>query len=132
MKCLSLLQPYAWAVAVGLKTLETRTWATSYRGPLLIAASKRLHKPHYDYLKSIGIQMPKPADFEYGKIIATARLDECVRFTQALVPQALCPLYDGYGFWLSEVRMLNEPVPVKGALGLYEVPWLPPGQVTAS
>ena len=72
MKCLSLLQPYAWCVAIGLKPLETRKWATTYRGPLLIAASKRLHQPHYDYLRSIGIQLPRKEELDYGRIIATA------------------------------------------------------------
>lgn len=123
MKCLSLLQPYAWAVAMRLKPLETRRWKCSYRGPILIAASKRLHQPHYDYLRSIGIQLPKPEELEYGKIIATATLADCVPFTQELVPQALCPLYPGYGFWLTNVQMLERPVPVKGRLGLYDVPW---------
>lgn len=38
-KAISLLQPWAWLAAVGLKSLETRSWSTSFRGPLAIHAS---------------------------------------------------------------------------------------------
>lgn len=41
MKGLSLWQPWATLVGVGLKRVETRSWATSYRGPLAIHAAKR-------------------------------------------------------------------------------------------
>lgn len=37
---LSLWQPWASACAIGAKTVETRDWATSYRGPLWIHAAK--------------------------------------------------------------------------------------------
>ena len=41
MKALSLWQPWASAIAQGLKTCETRSWSTDYRGPLIICATKR-------------------------------------------------------------------------------------------
>ena len=44
MKCISLWQPWATAIALGSKRIETRSWATAYRGPLLIHAAKRLNK----------------------------------------------------------------------------------------
>lgn len=40
MKGLSLTQPWATLVAIGAKTIETRSWDTSYRGEILIASSK--------------------------------------------------------------------------------------------
>ena len=40
MKALSLLQPWATLVVMGVKQIETRSWSTAYRGPLLIHASK--------------------------------------------------------------------------------------------
>lgn len=42
MKGLSLTQPWATLVAIGAKRIETRIWATSYRGPLAIHAAKGL------------------------------------------------------------------------------------------
>lgn len=38
MKTITLHQPWASLVAQGVKTIETRSWKTSYRGPLAIHA----------------------------------------------------------------------------------------------
>ena len=38
-KALSVKQPWASLIASGEKTIETRTWPTSYRGELLICSS---------------------------------------------------------------------------------------------
>jgi activating signal cointegrator 1 len=41
MKALTLWQPWASLVAFGVKTIETRSWSTKYRGPLAIHAAKK-------------------------------------------------------------------------------------------
>ncbi|NLE60710.1 MAG: ASCH domain-containing protein, partial [Planctomycetes bacterium] len=41
MKALSLWEPWASLMRCGAKTIETRSWYTSYRGPLLICGAKR-------------------------------------------------------------------------------------------
>ena len=33
MKCLSIRQPWAWAIIHAGKDIENRCWPTSYRGP---------------------------------------------------------------------------------------------------
>ncbi len=40
MKFLTIRQPWASLIAVGAKTIETRGWSTTYRGPLAIHAGK--------------------------------------------------------------------------------------------
>lgn len=40
-KMLTLWQPWASLIVVGAKTIETRSWSTDYRGPLVIHAAKR-------------------------------------------------------------------------------------------
>jgi hypothetical protein len=40
MKAITLTQPYATLIAIGAKRIETRSWRTSYRGPLAIHAAK--------------------------------------------------------------------------------------------
>lgn len=40
MKTISLWQPWASLVAIKAKRIETRSWYTSYRGPLAIHAAK--------------------------------------------------------------------------------------------
>jgi hypothetical protein len=42
MKAITLTQPWATLVALGAKKIETRSWSTSYRGPLAIHAAKGL------------------------------------------------------------------------------------------
>lgn len=41
MKAISLWEPWATSMAMGLKGIETRGWETAYRGPLLICASQK-------------------------------------------------------------------------------------------
>lgn len=55
MKAITLYQPWASAIAIGLKTHETRSWGTKHRGFLAIHASKSVPKqvrddPSYDDL----------------------------------------------------------------------------------
>jgi hypothetical protein len=40
MKAISLWEPWATLIALGEKRYETRSWNMTYRGPLLICASK--------------------------------------------------------------------------------------------
>jgi hypothetical protein len=42
VKALTLHQPWASLVAVGAKTIETRSWSTLYRGPVAIHAGLRV------------------------------------------------------------------------------------------
>ena len=38
MKALTIQQPWASVITMGVKTIETRSWSTKYRGPLAIHA----------------------------------------------------------------------------------------------
>ncbi|CCQ65412.1 hypothetical protein CWATWH0402_4143 [Crocosphaera watsonii WH 0402] len=42
IKAISLHQPYASLIAMGLKKFETRSWSTNYRGKLVICAAKKI------------------------------------------------------------------------------------------
>ena len=46
MKAISIQQPFAALIANEQKKLETRTWKTDYRGPLLICAGPISHDMH--------------------------------------------------------------------------------------
>jgi hypothetical protein len=41
MKAITIWQPYATLIMLGLKQYETRSWSTEYRGPLVIHAAKK-------------------------------------------------------------------------------------------
>lgn len=51
MRALTLWQPWASLIAVGAKTIETRSWSTTYRGPLAIHAAKR--QPDWSAMKEL-------------------------------------------------------------------------------
>ncbi len=44
MRALSVRQPHANRIAAGAKRVELRTWATPYRGDLLICAGKQIDR----------------------------------------------------------------------------------------
>lgn len=64
MKAITIWQPWASLLACGGKLFETRSWATSYRGPIAIHAAK---KDVFDALR----QIPVPVSTEMKKLIGT-------------------------------------------------------------
>ena len=44
-RAISLHQPWASLVALGIKRYETRSWSTKFRGKLLICSAKKEYKP---------------------------------------------------------------------------------------
>lgn len=61
MKTLSLWQPFAQAISLGIKKHETRGWKTDYRGPLAIHAAKKPFR-YQDYRRSA----VKPLSLDMG------------------------------------------------------------------
>ena len=82
MKALSIRQPWAWAIIAGYKTIENRTWQTSYRGPLLIHAGKTLRPNDYDRMLQFGeedgFSVPDIAALARGGIVGRVELVEIV------------------------------------------------------
>ena len=119
MKALSLREPYATLIRNGEKTLETRKWTTSYRGDLLICASKNVDRAAMWRLRSL----IDYEDIKPGKAVCIVTLDDCRPMTAHDEKDACCPLYDRANAWiLTELRQIV-PFPVKGHLGLFEVPF---------
>lgn len=151
MKAITLTQPWASLVAAGQKRIETRSWSTSYRGPIAIHAAKtfpgsakrfcearavswalgwracgpEITQEWMDYMAAQIKSLP------LGCVIATANLVRCVntelieRYVQPFTEQERnFGNYDPrrYGFLLDSVVALPEPIPAKGALSLWEWP----------
>lgn len=51
IRTLTLWQPWASLVALGVKTIETRSWSTRHRGPLYIHAAAR--HPTFDDMRVV-------------------------------------------------------------------------------
>lgn len=104
IKALTLHQPHASLVAAKVKTIETRSWATKYRGPLVICAAAR--KPpmlwSQDVIPAVADPIPmsrywdvqedwnNPGQYSYrwvgplGAALVTCRVADCVPMLDVL------------------------------------------------
>jgi len=119
LKAISLWQPWASAIAFGLKRIETRSWSTPYRGVIAIHAAKRWTADERDYADMFADRYDtRLRNAPRGVIVAVARIVDCRR-TECL---HVCEQeYDfgnfgpeRYGWLLDDVRELREPVPCRG------------------
>jgi hypothetical protein len=149
MKVLTLTQPWASLVALGAKRIETRSWSANYRGPLAIHAAKSMPKDArafamfnpwcaqvlFDNDLTVGT-LPR------GVILATCRLVTVGYTDHISIGTSLTPgesrIYqhgirisgqefafgdyspNRFAWFLEDVCPLSEPIPAKGALGLWE------------
>lgn len=120
MKALSVKQPWAWLIASGRKTIETRTWPTNYRGPILIVSSKKMMTR--DDFKEFRLAFTDcPVTMWYGFAVCKANLVDCRPMTKEDENKAGCEIYDGAYSWVLEDVEPIKPFAVKGQLGIYEV-----------
>lgn len=125
MRAISLWQPWASAIALGIKSVETRSWSTKYRGPLLIHATQRFPREAREFAATERALGRLPARLPVGAVVAVATLRD-VRPT-AEVALEVSPLERHYGdftpgrwaWMLDDVRPLIEPVGALGGQGLW-------------
>jgi ASCH domain len=132
MKALTLWQPWATAISLGLKQYETRTWFVGYRGELAIHAAKKpitkeivsffqKHYPAWENLLNL-------AERQKGCIVATCNLIDCIEMDDSLIAQQP-PLELIFGNWqvgryawkLDNLQPVKA-IPFSGSQGLREVP----------
>jgi len=128
-KALSIRQPWASMIAAELKTIETRTWHTDYRGPIWIHAARRpdpiirtLNPRILTPLAASAARIGWSEVFPTQAIIARADIIDCRRLSAADRPAACCDCDDLWGLVLADVRALPRPVPIAGALSFWQVP----------
>jgi hypothetical protein len=155
MKAVTLTQPWATLVVIGAKQIETRSWATNYRGPLAIHAGKGLGPvggkrgfadvySREPFRGALLAAMPDGMRFSFGAVIATGYLVGCEETDWAVENNGIYKIIGGtrrhwpltdqerafgdytpgrFAWLLADVQALPEPIPAKGALGLWE--WRP-------
>lgn len=133
LRCVTVRNPWAEAIARRVKPIENRTRATKYRGPVGIHAGLRddrlaWRNPlivealddliRYDPELDAMVFGPRGDDgCTYGAILAVADLVDCHLDTGCCRPWGMP---DQWHLVLSDVRRLDDPVPARGAL---QVPW---------
>lgn len=139
MKAISLHQPWASAVAIGLKKFETRSRLTHVRGRIAIHAAKRRTFDQMcmwdDFMQidAIRFAFEDTLDLEFdmlpfGAIIATADLVDCIPTGTAKPKlsdtELVLGCYDPgrYAWKFENVHRLETPIPFKAYQGWFEVP----------
>lgn len=128
-KCLSIRQPWLFAILNHYKDIEIRNWNTDFRGYLLLHAGKKIDHNGYLYLQSQGVNLPLENSLDTGKILGYAYLidiihyDEYKRFYDQRERHRNNPSgWDGsqIGFILQDVTSIK-PIEYKGRLSLFNV-----------
>lgn len=121
-------------MALGYKGNETRSWPTSYRGPLAIhaAKTKKAIKDADEILQDAGLfqldQTTKGATkWPLGEIIAVVDLVDCKLTQDVLGGLSQCERamgdYSPYRFaWVTKNLRRVKPFPLKGSQGLKPLP----------
>jgi len=132
MKALTLWQPWATMIALGHKTIETRShdrfaWLKGHQ--LAIHAGKRYHAEAFEYLMDLGFNALQSLLIEpecpRGAVVAVARVADA-RWLSVDDQEAACSDCDQFtfGLVLADVRIMGFPVPARGSQGVWE--WTPP------
>src|SRR6185437_2737213 len=77
MKCVSVSQPWAWAILAGLQEIEYRCYPTDYRGDLLIHASSEVNDWSRRQLALFGRRAPDWEELPFGRVIGLVELWDC-------------------------------------------------------
>ena len=103
---ISVRQPFAWAIMVGIKTVEFRSRPVAYRGPILIHASKG--EQGLDSLDTLLADHPEFSNptLYFGCLLGVVDLVDC----RLLRPRE-------FGLMLANPRPI-EPVQAKGSLAM--------------
>jgi hypothetical protein len=142
MKAITIWQPYASLIALGLKRFETRGWGTSYRGPLVIHAAKKWDEDRaYDcerVVELLGDQTFTPASFNdeqnrlfytptnetLGKALGVVQLVECRQMDDggSYFENEVGSFGEGrFGWECDRPRIFETPIAAQGKQGL----WIP-------
>lgn len=126
MKAITIKEPWASMIAHGFKTIETRSWPTSYRGKIAIHAGKG--KPDKEWMKNVPEMMEMiDGDVHPGCIVAYAELVGCERMTEDMIEdiqgnhaEYISGFYEPgrYAFMLDNIRSVD-PVEVNGKQRLW-------------
>jgi hypothetical protein len=149
MKVISIWQPFSSLLVKGFKIFETRTWPVpaSVVGQTIGIAStkgiKSAQRAYFDdenFLKFYAATaMPQLEDLPCGYLLGTVKVDSC----ELMTPEFMEEVSDeeqAYGHWeegnyawrMTDRRVLDHPIPIRGAQGLFE--WngvLPDGSETS-
>ena len=135
MKALSLLQPWATLVVMGLKQIETRSWQTAHRGPLLIHASKGKAGEIFAQDAPFKKYIPNFSRLPFGYIIGKVTLTDVIRIGTGTLLHTNDEMMNNltmeekafgdnaggrYAWMLQDAVVFKSPLGARGSLTLWE------------
>ena len=136
IKALSLWQPWAEAIRVGAKQIETRSWPCSYRGWLAIhAAKKPVDKSDQGFVEFAEHWVGDLTKLDFGAVVCIVKLTGCsptkaVR-EETQEDEELWGNYDdGRWAWMLDggpVIDINPAIALRGHQGLFD--WEVPEEI---
>lgn len=142
MKTLSIQQPYAGLITLGLKQYETRTWNAKHRGKLAIHSSAKMTREGKELLQWLTVELPDkffPGSEamnmcnQMGMVLGAVTLTDTystnsrnnVLAQTTSIERLLGDYEPNRYFWKCENPVVfPSPVPAVGKLGLWN--WEPP------
>lgn len=121
MNVITICNPYPELILLGEKPIENRPHRWNYRGQLFIHAGKSRSWMTDD-------DQRRYPNLPFGAIVGVCNLVECLEMSAHTWPSQYQHLKDhehANGPWcliLADVRRFKQPVPARGALGLWRVP----------
>ena len=127
MKVLTIREPWASLIGCKIKTIETRSWATSYRGELFIHAG--IHKLSEKDERAYRLSQYIPGcTLHYGEIFIKCKLVDCVKIDEEYSAKLKeenplnheCGNYTPgrYAWILTDIEYIT-PIPAKGQLSIW-------------
>lgn len=128
MKAITLWEPWASAMALGKKGIETRHWLTAYRGDLAICSAKRRMTAEDLDSMEIVVEPPNGYIIPYGCCVCVVELFDCIPTPLAILhgisdtEYMLGDYTPGRWAWLTRNRRrLRTPVPIVGRQALWNL-----------
>ena len=128
-KCLSVQQPFAWAIVVGAKDIENRTWKSNHIGRLYIHAGQKERTDLVDEVaervaRCRNLTMSAALDdyrqhveFGRGAVVGSVNMLGCAVSHMSEWFDRRLP----YGFMFTDAKRI-EPVPVRGRQRFFSIP----------
>ena len=122
MRALSLKQPFAELVVDGRKTIELRTWSTSFRGVFLVHASGNVDREACELFKMDPGSVVKRAILGKATLYDIKEYMDEKEFLEDSKKHLATEKFmnSSYGFLLKDAVKFDKPIPMPGNLGFFE------------
>ena len=112
-------QPWAGLIMLGLKTIETRPRRIHHRGPLVIHAGKQVDERAMNFFHL------KRDEYEYcritGHLLGVVDVLDCQKWGKDDEQASLCEADGLYSWYLKNPRKLRVPLMWRGSQGLFRI-----------